>query len=249
MQPLRAASGEGNVAENKDYYDEARERLIEEIALEMRETASYLGSDTLDPRVVAALRKVPREEFVPASERDLAYVNRPLPIGHGQTISQPFIVAVMTDMLVIAPDSRVLEIGTGCGYQAAVLAELAARVYTVEVVAPLAEAARERLARLGYTNIECRIGDGGLGWPEEAPFDRIIVTAAAPARPDALIAQLAPGGRMAVPIGRAGFTQTLTLIEKDAEGRVTETPRLPVAFVPLVEKRWRGGSATDGAGA
>ncbi len=236
------------MAENKGYYNEACERLIDEIALEVQETARYLGADTLDPRVIAAIRKVPREEFVPSSERDLAYINRPLPIGHGQTISQPFIVAIMTDMLAIAPESRVLEIGTGCGYQAAVLAELAARVYTIEVVAPLAEAARERLERLGYTNIECRVADGGLGWPEEAPFDRIIVTAAAPVMPDALIDQLAPGGRMVVPVGRAGFTQTLTLIGKDAEGRVTETPTLPVAFVPLVEKRWRGGSATNPGG-
>jgi protein-L-isoaspartate(D-aspartate) O-methyltransferase len=236
------------VAENNEYYTAARERLIEEIALEVRETASYLGTDALDPRVVAALRTVPREEFVPSSERDLAYINRPLPIGHGQTISQPFIVAIMTDMLAIAPDSRVLEIGTGCGYQAAILAELAARVYTVEVVAPLAEDARKRLEKLGYANIECRFADGGLGWPEEAPFDRIIVTAAAPDRPDALIDQLAPGGRMVVPVGRAGFTQTLTLIEKDATGAVTETPKLPVAFVPLVRKRWGGGSATDGGG-
>jgi len=237
------------VAENKQYYDEARERLIAEIAREVQETARYIGTDALDPRVVAALRKVPREEFVPSSERDLAYINRPLPIGHGQTISQPYIVAIMTDMLAIAPESRVLEIGTGCGYQAAVLAELAARVYTIEVVAPLAEAARDRLAKLGYTNVECRIADGGLGWPEEAPFDRIIVTAAAPVRPETLVGQLGPGGRMVVPIGRAGFTQTLTLIEKDADGRVIETPKLPVAFVPLVEKRWRGGLATDGAGA
>jgi protein-L-isoaspartate(D-aspartate) O-methyltransferase len=249
VQPLRAAPGEGNVAEIKGYYDEARERLIAEIALDVRETARYLGTDTLDPRVVAAIRKVPRDEFVPSSERDLAYINRPLPIGHGQTISQPFIVAIMTDMLAIAPESRVLEIGTGCGYQVAILAELAARVYTIEVVAPLAEAARERLSGLGYANIEYRVGDGGLGWPEEAPFDRIIVTAAAPGRPDALIAQLGLGGRMVVPVGRAGFTQTLTLIERDAEGRVTETPKLPVAFVPLVEKRWRGGSATDTGGA
>ena len=129
MQPLRAPSGEGNVAENKDYYAEACERLLEEIALEVQETARYIGTETLDPRVVAAIRKVPREEFVPSSERDLAYINRPLPIGHGQTISQPYIVAIMTDMLAIAPDSRVLEIGTGCGYQAAILAELAGRVH------------------------------------------------------------------------------------------------------------------------
>ena len=233
------------MADIRDYYTEARERLIEEIALEVQETAGYLGTDTLDARVIGAIRKVPREAFVPSSERDLAYINRPLPIGHGQTISQPYIVAVMTDMLAVAPGSRVLEIGTGCGYQAAILAELAARVYTVEVVAPLAAAARERLVSLGYRNIEFRVGDGGLGWPEAAPFDRIIVTAAAPTCPGALIEQLSPGGRMVVPVGRTGFTQTLTLIEKDADGRITESPTLPVAFVPLVRKRWGGGTATD----
>ena len=226
------------MAEKQELFAKECERLIQEICLEVRETASYLGKDRLDPQVIAALRKVPREKFVPSSEADLAYINRPLPIGHGQTISQPFIVAIMSDMLDVTPDTRVLEIGTGCGYQAAILAELAARVYTIEVVAPLAQAARERLDALGYTNIEYRIGDGGLGWPEAAPFDGIIVTAAAPVRPDTLIGQLAPGGRMVVPIGRTGFTQTLTLIEKDAGGRITETPKLPVAFVPLVEKRW-----------
>lgn len=226
------------MAENQEFFVEECERLIQEICLEIRETAGYLGKDRLDPQVIAALRKVPREKFVPSYAADLAYINRPLPIGHGQTISQPFIVAIMSDMLDVTPDTRVLEIGTGCGYQAAILAELAARVFTIEVVAPLAQAARERLDTFGYTNIEYRIGDGGLGWPEAAPFDRIIVTAAAPVRPDTLIDQLAPDGRMVVPIGRTGFTQTLTLIEKDAEGRITETPKLPVAFVPLVEKRW-----------
>lgn len=226
------------MAERQDNFAEARDRLIEEIRLEARETVGFLGRDTLDPRVLDAIRKVPREAFVTPDKRDLAYINRPLPIGHGQTISQPFIVAAMTDMLALRPSARVLEIGTGCGYQTAILAELAERVFTIEVVAPLARGAQERLEELGYANIEYRIGDGGLGWPEEAPFDAIIVTAAAPTRPDTLIDQLAPGGRMAVPVGRAGFTQTLTLIEKDADGRVTETPGLPVAFVPLVEKRW-----------
>lgn len=226
------------MVEKQDNFAEARDSLIEEIRLEARETVAFLGRDTLDPRVLDAIRKVPREAFVTPDMRDLAYINRPLPIGHGQTISQPFVVAVMTDMLALRPSARVLEIGTGCGYQTAILAELAEQIFTIEVVAPLARAARERLEDLGYANIACRIGDGGLGWPEEAPFDAIIVTAAAPTRPDTLIDQLAPGGRMAVPIGRAGFTQTLTLIEKDADGRVTETPRLPVAFVPLVKKRW-----------
>jgi protein-L-isoaspartate(D-aspartate) O-methyltransferase len=226
------------VSEKQDNFAEARERLIEEIRLEARETAGFLGRDTLDPRVLDAIRRVPREAFVTSDKRDLAYINRPLPIGHGQTISQPFVVAVMTDMLALTSSARVLEVGTGCGYQTAILAELAERVFTIEVVAPLGRAARERLEALGYATNECRIGDGGLGWPEKAPFDGIVVTAAAPSRPDRLIDQLAPGGRMAVPIGRSGFTQTLTLIEKDAEGRVRETPRLPVAFVPLVEKRW-----------
>ena len=222
------------MAEREDEFLEARERLIAEIAAEARETAAYLGKDALDARVIAALRKAPREEFVPESSRSLAYLNRPLSIGHGQTISQPFIVALMTDLLALAPDSRVLEIGTGCGYQTAILAELAAQVFTVEVVAPLAEAARERLQRLGYTNVAFRTGDGWAGWPEHAPYDAIIVTAAARDRPDALIAQLAPGGRMAVPVGRSGLTQRLMLIEKDGAGRVTESGRLPVAFVPLV---------------
>ena len=174
---------------------------------------------------------------MPASSRPLAYLNRPLSIGHGQTISQPFIVAVMTDLLALAPESRVLEIGTGCGYQTAVLAELAARVYTVEMIAPLAEAARERLQRLGYKNVEFRTGDGREGWPENAPYDAIIVTAAARDRPDALVGQLASGGRMVAPVGRSGLTQRLMLIEKDAEGRIAESGRLPVAFVPLVGGR------------
>jgi protein-L-isoaspartate(D-aspartate) O-methyltransferase len=233
----RAGQPEEIVAEEKDSLAEARERLIVEIADETRETSRYLRREALDPRVVAALRKVPREAFVPESARRLAYVNRPLSIGHGQTISQPFIVAAMTDLLGLTPSSRVLEIGTGCGYQTAILAELAAAVFTVEVIPPLGEAARERLARLGYANIAFRIGDGRLGWPEHAPYDAVIVTAAAPERPDLLIGQLAPGGRAVVPIGRSGFAQMLTLFEKDGDGCVTETGMLPVAFVPLVEGR------------
>ena len=216
---------------------EAREQLIDEIVAETRCTGDYFGKDTLDPRVIAALRKVPREAFVPPEVRDFAYANRPLPIGHGQTISQPFIVALMTDMLALTPTARVLEIGTGCGYQTAILAQLAAWVYTVEVVAPLAEAAGERLQRLGYANVELRVGDGWLGWPEQAPFDAIIVTAAAPRRPERLVDQLGPGGRMVVPLGPSGYAQSLTLIEKDADGRITEARTLPVAFVPLVEGR------------
>jgi protein-L-isoaspartate(D-aspartate) O-methyltransferase len=223
------------VAKKQVNLTEAREQLIDEIVAEMRLASDYLGKETLDPRVISAIRKVPREAFVPPEMRDLAYANRPLPIGYGQTISQPFIVALMTDMLALRPAARVLEIGTGCGYQTAILAELAAWVYTVEVVAPLTEAARERLDRLGYANVESRVGDGWLGWPEQAPFDAIIVTAAAPRRPERLVEQLAPGGRMVVPLGRPGYTQNLTLIEKDADDVISESGMLPVAFVPLVE--------------
>ena len=225
------------MADPENGFIQQREELIEDIAAEARETAAYIGKDALDPRVIAAMRRVPREAFVPSGSRALAYLNRPLSIGHGQTISQPFIVALMTDLLGLRPASRVLEIGTGCGYQTAILAELAAEVHTVEVIAPLAESARQRLEELGYGNVSFQTGDGWKGWPEHAPYDAIIVTAAARERPDALVSQLAPGGRMVVPIGRSGLTQRLTVIEKDAEGRVTEAGSLPVAFVPLVGGR------------
>lgn len=172
---------------------------------------------------------------MPAWERPFAYVNRPLSIGHGQTISQPFIVALMSQMLAPGPASRVLEIGTGCGYQTAVLAELAAEVWSIERIPELAEAAAQRLDRLGYRNIHSRTGDGALGWPEAAPFDGILVTAAADVIPPPLIDQLAPGGRMAIPVG--GPTrgdQILTLVTRDADGQIETRPGLPVAFVPLV---------------
>jgi protein-L-isoaspartate(D-aspartate) O-methyltransferase len=217
-----------------DDWTAARAAMMHEIARDMRATAHLLGKDRLDPAVAAALGRVPREDFVPAERRAAAYVNSPLPIGHGQTISQPFVVAVMTDMLALRADARVLEIGTGCGYQTAVLAEIAARVYTIEFVAALGAAAAERLAALGYANIECRIGDGRAGWPEHAPYDAIIVTAAAETPPPALVAQLAPGGRMAIPLGPQGAEQDLCLLTKDAEGRLTRRNILPVAFVPLV---------------
>ncbi|MEM9682660.1 MAG: protein-L-isoaspartate(D-aspartate) O-methyltransferase [Pseudomonadota bacterium] len=219
-----------------DEFAAQRDRLIQEIALEMHETAPYIGRAGLTPHVEAALRAVPRQAFVPDETRDLAYINRPLPIGHGQTISQPFIVAAMTELLDIGAETRVLEIGTGCGYQTAVLAELAARVYTVEVIPALARRARERLEALGCGTIEYRIGDGSLGWPEAAPFDRIIVTAAAADRPRTLIDQLALGGRMVAPIGGTRHTQVLTVLDRTEDGRIVETPTLPVAFVPLVGK-------------
>jgi protein-L-isoaspartate(D-aspartate) O-methyltransferase len=233
----------------------ARAAMVEEIAVEVEGTSNWLGKDSLDARVMAAMEKVARHLFIseagrPEASRKSAYANRPLPIGHGQTISQPYIVAVMTDMAAPGPNDRVLEIGTGCGYQTAVLAELAARVYSVEVVAELARPAAERLRRLGYSNVETRIGDGAQGWPEHAPYDAIVVTAAAWRRiPPALLDQLAPGGRLVVPVDRSGpaartpFTdqaQDLILVTKDEKGRSSERKMLPVAFVPLVEGRDAG---------
>jgi protein-L-isoaspartate(D-aspartate) O-methyltransferase len=190
-----------------------------------------------DPRVLDAMRAVPRHEFVPASVRDDAYGDSPQPIGHGQTISQPYIVALMTELARPSPSDRALEVGTGSGYQAAVLARLVARVFSVELVGPLAQSAAEVLGRLGVGNVVVRNGDGYLGWPEEAPFDIILVTAAPEEVPAALVAQLKPGGRLIVPVGRVWDVQDLRLIEKDASGRVTTRSIIPVRFVPLVKKR------------
>jgi protein-L-isoaspartate(D-aspartate) O-methyltransferase len=208
--------------------------LMAEIEAELALTADTTGRAGLAPRVRAALQNVPRDKFVPPMERDLAYLNCPLPIGHRQTISQPFIVAIMTELLDLQPADTVLEIGTGCGYQTAVLAQLAREVATIEVVAELASDARARLLARGYRNIAFKIGDGAAGWPEKAPFDAIIVTAAAAAVPRALIDQLKPGGRLVIPVGAPGATQTLTRIEKAADGKISERAVLPVAFVPLV---------------
>ena len=223
----------------------ALKALMAEVADEVCGTSKWLGKDVLDSRVTAALEKVPRHEFIPAANRALAYDNRPQPIGHGQTISQPYIVAVMTDMAAPGPNDRVLEVGTGCGYQTAVLAELAAQVFSTEVVPELARPAAERLRRLGYVNVETRTGDGAQGWAEHAPFDAIVVTAAAWHRiPPALIEQLAPGGRLVIPVDRSRSAarypfkdqeQDLLLVTKDANGDTSERKMLPVAFVPLIE--------------
>ena len=177
--------------------------------------------------------KVPRERFVPDHKAAAAYDNRPLPIGEGQTISQPLIVAAMTQLLQIGPDAHVLEVGTGSGYQTAILAELAAKVSTIEIVEPLATRARELLAGLGYGNIAFRIGDGAAGWPERAPFDGIIVTAAAREIPPALVEQLRPGGRLVIPVGPEQGGQDLLLVDKDEAGHLHERPLFSVAFVPL----------------
>ena len=212
-----------------------RDIMVAEIAAEARDTAEYTGRAAFQPRVMAAMAKVPRHEFVPPAEESYAYINNALPIGHGQTISQPYIVALMTDLLDPQPTHRVLEVGTGSGYQAAILAELVQRVYSIEVIPELAEEARERLARLGYANVIVRAGDGYAGWPEEAPFDGIIVTAAAATVPKPLLAQLRNGGRMVIPAG-SRLGQNLFLIEKSASGEISERNLLPVAFVPLVSE-------------
>jgi protein-L-isoaspartate(D-aspartate) O-methyltransferase len=218
----------------------ARQRLLDTIAREVALFGTGDGEHRLDPRVADALARVPREQFVPADLAARAYDNRPLPIGHGQTISQPLIVAVMTHLLRLQPEARVLEVGTGSGYQTAILAELAREVITLEVVEDLAAGAATKLRDLGYRNVDCRTGDGRAGCPERAPFDAIIVTAAAQSIPPALIDQLAPGGRLVIPIGGDPLTQDLFVVEKDQEGCAHQRRLFPVAFVPLTGARISG---------
>jgi protein-L-isoaspartate(D-aspartate) O-methyltransferase len=210
-----------------------RQRMVKEIEQTTRETAMYTGQRTLDPRVLEVMGRVPRHLFVPASVRTHAYDNRPLPIGAGQTISQPFIVALMTDLVRPRPGDTALEVGTGSGYQAAVLAQLCKSVYTIEIVESLGRDAAVRLRQLGYGNVEVRIGDGYAGWPERAPFNVIVVTAGAEHVPAPLIAQLARGGRMVIPVGASPVESDLLLLEKQADGSVRTRSMLPVSFVPL----------------
>jgi protein-L-isoaspartate(D-aspartate) O-methyltransferase len=212
-------------------------RMLEVIDEQARYTASYTGRKTFAKPVMAAMGEVIREEFVPPALRHAAYADGPLPIGHGQTISQPYIVALMTDLLELTPDSIVLEIGTGSGYQAAILSRLAKQVYTVETVAKLAESASQRFKKLGYHNIETRCADGYNGWAEKAPFDAIIVTAAASEIPLPLVEQLKPGGRMVIPVGRPYAYQELMLVTKEPDGTTQTRPILGVAFVPLVTEK------------
>ncbi len=198
--------------------------------------ATVSGSELghISPRVLDAMRRVPRHMLVPEEVRSRAYENVPLPIGHDATISQPYIVALMTELLRLEPGHRVLEVGTGSGYQAAVLSGLVDHVYSIEIVEPLARRAERDLATLGYRNVTVRAGDGYAGWPEHAPFDRIIVTAAAPHVPRPLIDQLRPGGRMVIPVSRGAQGDMLVLVEKRANGQVRQRDLLPVSFVPLV---------------
>ena len=211
--------------------------MVAEVEATYAETRGWTGLPAMSPPVRAALGKVERHRLVPADQANLAYRNHPLPIGHSQTISQPYIVALSTDMLAPEPSHVVLEVGTGSGYQAAVLAEIVKQVYTIEIVEPLGRAAESRLAALGYKNIEVRIGDGYKGWPEKGPFDGIVVTAAAPRVPQALVDQLKPGGRMVIPIGERWEVQQLLLITRKADGTLQQKNVLPVRFVPLVPGR------------
>jgi protein-L-isoaspartate(D-aspartate) O-methyltransferase len=217
----------------EDRYAAERARLVEEVTALAAYTGDESGRDKLDPRVLDALAKVPRHRFVPAEQEKYAYKNRPLSIGYGQTISQPYIVALMTDLLNVEPGSRILEIGTGSGYQAAILAEMGAEVYTIEIVEPLGKRAEATLAELGYTKAKVRVGDGYDGWEGFAPYDAIIVTAAASHVPPPLVKQLRPGGRMVIPVGAQFLTQHLQLVEKEADGSVVSRQILPVRFVPL----------------
>jgi protein-L-isoaspartate(D-aspartate) O-methyltransferase len=214
-------------------YTAARHDMLRTIEQLTAQTALDTGRPGVDPRVLSALGKVERHLFVPPAQQRDAYENRPLPIGHGQTISQPYIVALMTDLAQVRPDDTVLEIGTGSGYQAAVLGELAKSVYTIEIVEPLGKSAEERLGRLGYRNVKVKVADGYDGWPEHGPFDAILVTAAASHVPPPLVKQLKPGGRMVIPVGTAFLTQHLMLIKKQDDGSVVNRQILPVNFVPL----------------
>jgi protein-L-isoaspartate(D-aspartate) O-methyltransferase len=216
-------------------FEHEREQMIVDIESGVALTRAMTGRDHLDPRVMEAVRKVPREDFVPDNIRGSAFRDGALPVGHGQTISQPYIVALMTDLLELSEDSIVLEIGTGTGYQAAILSQLTRQVYSIERIPELARAAQQRLGEMGYENVENRCSDGYLGWPEKAPFDGIVVTAAAPEIPPALLEQLKPGGRMVIPIGLPYSHQVLILVTKDPHGKTDTHDILGVAFVPMVE--------------
>jgi protein-L-isoaspartate(D-aspartate) O-methyltransferase len=217
-----------------------QQRMLDDIEAEVRYTRRMIGKDALDARVMRAMAEVPRNEFVPKSYLAAAFDNGPLPIGHGQTISQPYIVALMTDLLELEEDDSVLEIGTGSGYQTAILAQLCKQVYTVEYIPALADMAKARFDRLGYSNIESMTGNGYDGWPEHAPYDGIIVTAAASHIPKPLLEQLKPDGRLVIPIGHPHLYQELTLVTKDDDGEVNIKDVLGVAFVPLQGERDEG---------
>jgi protein-L-isoaspartate(D-aspartate) O-methyltransferase len=225
--PLRGA-GTALPGQPADRFAAVRERMVAD---------QIADRGVTDARVLAALRAIPRHLFVPPGSQDEAYEDRPVPIGYGQTISQPYIVALMTELARPAPGDRVLEVGTGSGYQAAVLSRLAGTVYTIEIIEPLAEHARQLLAKLECRNVTVRTGDGYGGWPEKAPFDAIVVTAAPDHVPPALLEQIRPGGRLVIPVGGVNDVQQLRVMEKDARGEVRTRDVAPVRFVPLVRKK------------
>ena len=220
--------------------DRQTQRMLDDIESEVKFTRKMIGKNALDPKVMDVMSRIPRNEFVPKSFLDAAFDNGPLPIGHGQTISQPYIVALMTDLLELDENDTVLEIGTGSGYQTAILSQLCKQVYSVEYITALAETAKARFEKLGYDNIQCMTGNGYDGWPEHAPYDGIIVTAAATHIPKPLIDQLKPGGRLVIPVGRPHLYQELTLVEKDEAGELNIKEILGVAFVPLQGERDEG---------
>jgi protein-L-isoaspartate(D-aspartate) O-methyltransferase len=214
-------------------FEAMREEMVEVIAAYALLSSDRTQKEQFDTRVMEAIARVPRHDYVPNELQDVAYANIPLPIGHGKTISQPFIVALMTDLLDLQEDDRVLEIGTGLGYQAAILAELVGQVYSVEIIEELGLEAAERLGGAGYANIQIKIGDGGQGWPENGLYDKVIVTAAPELVPPALIEQLKPGGRLVIPAGLED-QQQLMLMEKDITGRMSATDIIPVVFSRLI---------------
>jgi protein-L-isoaspartate(D-aspartate) O-methyltransferase len=229
---IAACGASEPAADQQNELANRRNAMVRQIERHVHETAPYLGREALDPRVIAALAATPRHEFVPTALADLAYEDRPLPIGNGQTISQPYIVAIMTDLLNLDDDCVVLDVGTGSGYQAAILAALCKEVWSIEIVPPLGRAAAKRLTRLGYANVEVRIGDGFAGWPEHAPFDGIVVAATGDALLPPLLAQLKPGGRMIMPV-RGNQGEILVVATKDENGAVETRDIMPVRFVPL----------------
>ena len=230
---LQIKQGSDKYLLNDQMIKKQLQRLLDEIESEYRYTSKMTGKRSLDPKVKTALGNVPRNKFVPDGSIEFAFENRPLPIGHGQTISQPYIVALMTDLLELKADDTVLEIGTGSGYQASILSQLCKQVYSIEYVTGLADLARARLQKLGYDNIETKAGNGYDGWPEHAPYDGIIVTAAASHIPRPLIEQLKPGGRMVIPVGQPYSYQELMLVEKTEDGELDIRQVLGVAFVPF----------------
>lgn len=229
---LLGLTAAGHAAEE---FGAERRRMVEQIKAMAASAARDTGIAELSPDVLAAMEAVPRHEFVPEEQRASAYRNRPLPVGHGQTISQPFIVAMMTELLGVKKNDRILEVGTGSGYQAAILSVLAGEVYSIEIIPELGETAGKALKRLGYANVRTRIGDGYQGWAEHAPFDGIIVTAAPDHVPPALVDQLKPNGRLVIPVG--DIAQDLMVVTKKPDGTTTSTAVVPVRFVPLVRER------------